>query len=424
MREIEEYFVEMTWDCPNSPCNTMRIPGHSMECPTCGYKKQTSKNDELPEDISPANKVTDSKKLAEAAAGPNWKCSYCHGEERNSRGECINCGSDKKDSVKKETLAKSSGKALSDSWGSAASVVTNPPRFPAFDMDEKAKKAGLKPVETGIPGVKAYTGEPVIVSNKILPPRPKTDWKAVAMALGGLFCVIGIVWFFVWLFAPHIHHAKVIQTHWSYHVELSQRQVNSDSDWQNDMHSGAYNTSCEERQHGTHDCNAYRCNPHQVNHPINPHRCNCVTTPRTCDAPVCTRLDNGYSRCRRSCEPAHTECDTCTDDHYVTEYDTCYHQCPTMDQWCSYNYDTWPVVARDDRSGDDHNIVRPPLVAAGPDQRTSDRLSFHVRFQRHDDEFHDYTPSDLDDYNRFQFGTRWRIETSHAGTFRPIQAGQ
>jgi hypothetical protein len=216
---------------------------------------------------------------------------------------------------------------------------------------------------------------------------------AMALLIGGA----------VWLFAPHEHNATVSAVHWQYTMELQQRYTRHGSDWGSPP--GAFNVSCERRQHGTEDCHPHDCNAHQVGHDCHGHDCNCHES--------CEDEGNGYSSCSE-------DCDTCYDTCYTTEYDTCYNQCPVYDDWCDYDYYQWVHVDTDITSGNDHEVHwGTRLVTDGsPTQRILTTEEYTVNFVQGEDHW-TYSANTLGNFNRFNVGVVWDVKTNYAGMIWP-----
>jgi hypothetical protein len=229
---------------------------------------------------------------------------------------------------------------------------------------------------------------------------------------GGMMGIFAIVMLLDWCFAPVDRHVDVATTSWRSTADLEHRQVNHGNDWREDMPSGAYAVSCEREQHGTHDCHAHDCQCRRVSH-SETYSCNCHEVCHT----HCSSGRNGYARCSESCDDV---CSTCTRSlPSTTECDTCYDQCPTYDDWCSFTYDTWPVIEHEELSGSGPTPLAPVLHPNGGDERESRATSYRVEMSDRDGRYA-YTPVGLVDYDRFHRGDRWHIRTNRAGMVEPI----
>lgn len=215
--------------------------------------------------------------------------------------------------------------------------------------------------------------------------------------------ISALVSFAVWAFVPHEHRATVTSLHWQYTRELQQRYTRHGEGWGSPP--GAFNVSCERRQHGTEDCHPHDCNAHQVGHDCHGHDCNCHTS--------CEDEGNGYSSCSE-------DCDTCYDTCYSTEYDTCYDQCPVYDDWCSYNYYQWVHVDTEITSGGTHEVYwGTRLHADGSEtQRILTSQEYTVTFVEAEDRW-TFRPNSLANFDRFDRGVVWDVKTNYAGMIWP-----
>lgn len=356
-----EFFVEMVWSCPACKADNR---GHDLVCATCGRPKTSSDEDRMPSALLP---VADPAKLAEAAAGPNWRCPYCQSEERDARGECARCGGER----------------------------TAEPGAPA----RASRSVTIPPPPPPPPGDATFV-------ERFLPDRFPVLSAMLATVVIGL--LVAGAW---WLFAPTERDVRVAGTHWTWTVVLRERHVLQGEGWRSGAPWGAYNLACVSRQRGTEDCHAHDCRCHSVSH-SEPYDCDCH---EACHE-HCSSGHNGYARCRERC---HLRCSTCYRPlPSTTECDTCYDQCPVYADWCSYTYEQWDVVNDATLRGTDHAPQRPALVAVDANHRTEDDLGFDVDFRGRDGAW-SYRPANQTDYDRFTSGARWRVETNRAGMIRP-----
>lgn len=405
--------VENTWKC--STCHHINR-GRDLRCSKCGKPKNASEAYDTSNSYS-APAVTDQKLLEVAKGGANWHCEYCQSAERNIHHECSHCGGPKTRAIAKAEAAKELRKIvdrvpdLSDFDGPMAG--------PAHERTRSVEAVREVPYRENYPLPKRSYSDMYKTPSGITYSN-KEQKIIVASVIAGLILVFS---FFYWIFAWHSHDAIVISTHWQHTAHLEQRYTHHGASWDGDEPASHFNDICETRQNGTHDCDPYDCNPHSVSYDCN---CHSVSDGEDCHT-SCSSNNNGFSECEEICSPrSHTECDSCN----RTEYDTCYHQCPTYDQWCEYDYYTWNEINTAFTSGNDHNLSDPNLVATttinGPQRVRIDR-EYDVRFHTLDGDADenrkvwDYDPPNALDYHRFHVGSRWRIETNHAGSMRIVR---
>lgn len=226
----------------------------------------------------------------------------------------------------------------------------------------------------------------------------------ICLTLAVMMTIIGLA---IFLFLPHDEQVSVINTEWVYTANLQQRTTRTGSDWDENVPASAFNNVCHTKQRTTRNCRPYDCNPHQVEYDCNPHDCRCSSS--------CSDNNNGYSTCRETCS-------TCYDSCYRIEHDTCYHQCPVIDEWCSYNYYEWPTIHTETRSGNNHNMEDPDLHIqpnSSSPQRIVHERYFSVVFSNEGDTW-SYVPNSTEDYNRFEVGAEWLIEVNRIGEVSPL----
>jgi hypothetical protein len=342
------FVVENQWKC--SACGNLN-PGRDLKCQKCAQTKQKVDVDQV--DAEAAPEVSDEKLLAMANAGENVACPFCGSQERRTDGKCRNCGS---------------------------------------RVEEGTEKLPDAAPPAGAPALAKPAAKPV-------PPAPTHTKRN--LVIGGLLClVLGVGYCFM----PHSKATRVQSIAWEYELDLQQKRIEHQQGFTHPAE--AYNLSCQQRQNGTHDCDAYKCNPHTVKVDCNPHECKCHK--------VSKDKKNGFSEVQEVC-------DTCMDKCDKTVEDTCQHQCPTMAQWCSYDVVSWQTLSTQRETGVDHSPRWPTLSATDPvNQRVEKKEKYRVVFV---DAAKTFTaePSTLADFNRFNVGAAWKINVTAVGTVTPVQ---
>lgn len=404
-----KWTVEHSWVC--SACQRSNL-GRFLGCQNCGKPKGNEKYDERGAEHKPA--VTDSKALSESRRGRNWTCSYCMYESRGDESKCGRCGAERNRYVKIMKAALPS--------------VETPAALQALPEPEPEKKFTGGGYRTA-PQVEELAPPPSeperswtrddydAVSGRTLSGSAASWWPR--MQIHGKWFAVGsglvlLVALSVWFFTPWQEHVHVEARSWSRSIELQQRVTLQGQSWDDERPASHFNDRCETRQHGTHDCNPYDCNPHSVD-------CNChsVQTGESCST-TCSSGDNGFSECSESCSPTYsTECSTCT------EYDTCYHQCPTYDEWCSYNYYNWPTIRTERTAGQGAQAVVWPHLTTDPNPPSPQRLVHHENYSvefRNENDHWSLTPRNESEYGRYPLHARWLIEVNRAGRVKPLHA--
>lgn len=398
-----ERIVENTWQCTSCQ-ETNR--GRDMKCVKCGSPKEFDEEDIVP-DAETAETVTDPELLKQANAGENWQCEYCMCQVRNSNGDCQNCAAKRDEANSKVTPRETERLA---------------------DLIKKSK----------LPPVKIYgqgKGLPNL-SNRQLPKVPRNPIPFVLAGTG-----VAILGLLIWALVPTTIHAKVSSTSWNYTTLAYIRQLNHGTGW--GTPSGAFNAQCETKYKGQVQCHPHDCNPHQVgytchseNYQCHPHSesysCNCTSRECNCHE-SCRSKKNGYSSCTTKCSTCRS-CSTCSrtvydtcerhDTCYKTVYDTCYDSCPVYDQWCQYDFYTWPLFKTLRNDGNNKDPIFPEFVA--PDQetyRTEHVEKYLVEFtetKKKEPQTFQYDPKTLVQYRKFTIGDSWDLKKGVFGV-EPIE---
>lgn len=106
---------EGSWDCPS--CST-RVRGMLKVCSSCGAPRPKGVRFNPPGANAPA--ITDSEKLREAKAGPDWYCNACGSANSALRGNCKQCGAEK-------GASPSHGQSTARSTGAHVTYVSDEP---------------------------------------------------------------------------------------------------------------------------------------------------------------------------------------------------------------------------------------------------------------------------------------------------------
>jgi uncharacterized OB-fold protein len=363
------WYVENNWTC--SSCGTVN-KGRDIRCTQCGNPKEKNEKDR----IDPKAVVTEPELLKLAKQGAHWECEYCGSKVRAPDGNCASCAGPKG----AQETQKTSGRRVE-----TIDVSEMKPRQVAETINQARARAGIPSLE------EATTDS-----------SPDPSWGMIALIATGLIASIS---FGVWLLTPYEENFRVVQTNWTHSSYVDLRLTRSGSGWGSPF--GAFDVSCVTRQHGTHDCNAYRCNEHEESYRCDPYDCNCRD--------VCRDLNNGFSECSEVCS-------TCYDTCYRTVYDTCYEQCPTYDEWCTYKYYEWDQVAQQQRQG---SCSEPSTWAdMGPmdEVHRERRISAYVVIFENESSKERMIASSWEECSKYKVGALWKVKVSRAGLFEPLNA--
>jgi hypothetical protein len=387
--------VENTWVCTS--CQSTQL-GRHMKCQQCGSAKEFDEQDIVPDPTTAAT-VTDAEQLKQATAGENWQCEYCMGQVRNLHGDCQNCA------------------AKRDPANSKMTEIAQ--------LTEAIKNSPMEPMKVTGEGRKLPN-----LSNRQAP-KKKKPYLFPYLYIGGALLVVAGAIFLI----TRPVKATVQSIQWRYTTVVHQRQSNHGTGWGTQPES--YNVACETKYKGQVQCHPHDCNPHQQSYSCNSrtYQCNprqesysCNCTSRSCNCrETCTSNRNGYSTCRTSCSTC-SSCSTCYrtvystcekhDTCYRTVYDTCYDSCPVYDQWCEYDYYTWPVRDRLKLSGNNHEpqYLDPP-PQTDPPLKLERVAEFEVVFIEDGDKKTRlvYNPGTLEQFRKFDVGQHWEVKTGIGG---------
>lgn len=366
---MNERIVENTWVCTS--CKSTQL-GRYMKCQSCGSAKEKDEQDIVPDPASAAT-VTDPELLKMAKDAPDWVCEYCGGRVRNANGQCTNCAANRKG-------FEEDAKKLRGDW----EKVLGSPSRPSEPPPRAAPPPPRKPA----------------------PPEVKKKEFPWFLAGAGAGLVVGLLAF---LLVPREFEARISNIQWTYSSDLRQKTKEHKGEWVRPSEASAFNVSCASRYYGDEDCHPHQCNPRTENYDCNcsSYSCNCRET--------CSSNRNGFSTCSTSCSTC-SKCSTCS----RTVYSTCYDRCSVYKDWCDYDYYAWPVVTHLSKSGATHAVSWPVLEAKGPDQRLDRAELYEVVFAKDGDTWA-YNPRSLDEFNKFNESSIWRIKVRRVGTIEPLE---
>jgi hypothetical protein len=378
--------IEMAWPCTS--CQTRNM-GRDLVCVSCGSPRKHTDHGEsyvLPADLGAA-RVTDESLKATFSAGPNWHCENCGSDQRRADGSCLQCGANKQENDEP-----------------TPSAIVPPPQRNQPEDDRRERTHA-----------------------------PSFNWRGLLTAAGVVTGSVAAVAAIAWLLWPRDMTATVASTRWEYVSVLSQRKVNDGEGWKRSAPGGAYGFVCQKRKSGTEKCHPYDCNPHKVYETCydtcprvvevkcRPRECNCRI-----DRSSCVADGAGGADCDEVCDTCYDTCKKTVEEkcrphdcNGRTVYDTCYDTCDVMENWCTYEYDTWPTINTQRMSGTGRVTEWPALVANGPDQRLKRTESYRVEFSNDEDAW-TYKPDGLADYRRFAVGEEWRATVMIGGIISPI----
>lgn len=256
-----EKVYEMQWDCKY--CGTKKLLGKSQKfCPVCGAAQ----------DPNTRYFPSDEERVAvqdNQFVGADLICPACSAPNSGNAEHCTQCGTPLDKAKRAQTVGKEEHKQ-------GEKFAASPRR----DLAKEKMDADLKRAKAADAAKARAKRRPFIIGGVI---------AAVAV-------VIGVIAF---LFSTHQASLAVTGHSWERDIRIEDYNQRSASDWRDQMHSGAYNTSCSQKQR---------------------------TTRQVADGQDCktVREDKG--------DGSFSEHEECT---------TKYRDEPVYDTYCSYNYDSW-----------------------------------------------------------------------------------
>jgi len=409
---------ECHWRC--RACQHKNL-GRDEKCFSCGKVKDDKDEEIMAEDLGPGYGVKDPELLKKFTAGADWVCRYCKGHERNTKGECSNCGGGKKegtsrDSAETEYLKRKS--ALSPEppliGGSyrRAPKREKPDAWPPQVIDRSGGKKREEPVDDA---VRRFT--------------VNTKPAKVVLALVGAF-LFGVLLFF--LLRPRIYDATVGSVQWTHTVIVDRYAVYTDEGFEEKRPGSAFDIEDRGRRvhHHDHVVDHYETRRHtrQVTCGQDCRTTqNCTTTPRHCSS-----NKNGSMTCSggdRVCSPQ-TSCTTryCSEP-YTTE-EAVYRDDPVYRPWYSWKNWEWHENRRVIETGATTETFWPNPEKIGLDRDLSDgerersrqEARYTVNFTADKGEY-SYEPVGLAEFQKFGVGSKHRIKVT-LGSVAVLAPGQ
>lgn len=376
------YFVENNWAC--SSCAGLN-KGRDINCIYCGNAKEDHEKDSMPVGDPRRHEVKDPSLIDLATQAPHWTCEFCGGKQRDPDGNCVNCAAARSPNV---VITASGGSTVKNIVveGVEFSKRKSKPKRSEFDSKHHVHdESELQPAQ----GLKDIRKELLIGALLLV---------AFVLIISGIY----------WAVKAHEVLGTVSSMKWIHMVRDEERMTYSGEGWS--IPIGAFNTSCVTKQRGTHNCRPYQCNARQESYNCNPRQCNCTTKTR------CADQKNGFSKCTES-----TSCQTCYSRCTKTVYSTCYEQCPTMDQWCSYQYHKWISRGERTKDGTSADAMDWPLPGIIDETHRSIKVpAYIVHFDVEGEKF-SYSPSTAEDFARFETKQIWVCERRFIGMFKPLR---
>jgi len=350
-------YVNLQWTCPS--CGA-RNEGVRMTCPACGAAMPQDGAFELP-----SSPVLDTGEeiAARAAAGPDIHCPFCGARNAGDAERCAQCGGQLADGERRESgrvLGAFEGEPGAEQICSACgrTVPAGATRCPACGA-----------VVDGTPAVeRAKAPEPSATPKRRLLPL-------LAIVIGLLVvCGAGAVFLSRSTGAPV---AEVRGLNWAYSVEIEALTPVTRQNWRDAVPENAVLGDCVPRVRHTLPEPAPRAT-------------------EICGTPYVVDTGTGVGEVVQDC------------------------QYQIADDWCQYSVSEWRAARTEVVSGSGETPAW-PLVRLGGQEREGPRAERYTVVLTGDGREYTYHPRSLEDYARFQPGSRWRVTTNALGGVTSVE---
>lgn len=177
--------------------------------------------------------------------------------------------------------------------------------------------------------------------------------------------IAGMVTCSVFLFKTRLLPYRVEGAIWVATTRIEQKTLAHGDGWRRPTEPSAHNVRCERRVYDTYDC-------------------------------FCVDIGSD--------EFPQKICSTCTD----------------YEDWCEYDYFTWPTIRKKAESGKPEEEPRwPEIQFTPPDQRERKGIELIVNFSNEEKETHQYHPRNITELRAYHPGDYWEIAVNRAGKFEP-----
>jgi hypothetical protein len=374
------YQIEMLWNCTH--CGSQN-KGRYKECQECTNPKDGTEEYYMPGDTSKSAAVKDKQLLKWAKAGPDWECKYCDSHQRKSNGECAQCGA-----------PEGEGESIDKNVDGCKSSCDD---FPEYGKRRKAAKITVQDLHDTLKKQES-------TKKSFL----KKHYKKIGIG-AGIAVLIGLLLFF--LFRTRIVDAQVSSVYWAHTVMVDRYQVYSDRGF--DPPGDAFDRRAKGMRHHHYIQvpDGFRTVSYTVQEQCGQ---TCSTTPR-----VCTPNKNGFATCtggNRVCSPKY-----CTRTKYRKEQK--YRQKSVERMYYSWNVWRWGHNRNVADQGNTFEITWPSKKRIGLNESVSGRererskkkAEYSVKLVDDDGDEHEYKPGGIDEFKKFEIGSRHKLKVSVAG---------
>lgn len=356
-------YVRLEWVCPN--CGA-KNPGPQKTCTSCGSPQPDNVQFQQAEQTE---LITDEAEIAQAKAGADVHCYYCGTRNPATAKTCSQCGADLT-----QATARQSGQMIGALHTGPAKKVN----CPACGTPNEASAA------------KCMSCGASLVQPKPAQPQPTAPAKSVfgpAALIGGLILLVLVgvcIFFFVMVTRTSDITGKVQTVEWTRTIPIEALVPVTGRAWRDQIPVGAVVGGCAQEQRGT-------------------QRQSTGQTRQVCGTPYVEDTGTGHGEVKQDCEE-----------------EPIYKEVPVFDAMCQYTATVWQQVDQTSLTGADLNPRWPePRLGSGQRQGAPSE-SYQIVFVT-EKETYTYTPSNANEFTKFQPGSRWTLKVNSFGAITEVE---
>lgn len=347
--------VELEWTCKR--CGTVN-PGLEKTCTNCGSPMGDEDQFELPDE---QKLITDEEKLSAAEKGPDIHCPYCEARNPADATECVQCGGN-----------------LADGEARQAGQVLGAHRdLPAVEKvcpycDAKIPANSQRCPNCG--------GDLAPKSKTVEAPKQAAKFPRWLMILGVVLVVLccGAVGIFTILSRQSESvSGRVENVSWERSIDILEERLTPDSDWAENVPSGAQNVSCQDKYRDESDS------------PV-------PNSTEVCGTPYTVDKGSGVGEVVQDCK-----------------YEV-------YESYCDFEVLQWTVVTQSSASGSDLQPFWPDLSLASSQREGDSHETYTVIFSA-DGKRYNYAPGDAAEYSQYNLGSEWTLKVNPFGGVNAVE---
>jgi ribosomal protein L40E len=338
-------YVQLEWTCPR--CGT-RNPGLEKLCRGCGAAQP---QDVQFEQAAQESFITDEKVIAGAKAGPDVHCIFCGSRNPAGAEACRQCGAD---------LTQAAARARGRVLGAHRAGPAAPVHCPSCGSENEATALYCRTCGASLAATRRPEPAPEPAPAGQPGKSKPTLWIAIGIAALAL-----IVLYFVLASRTENLIGRVQEIYWMRSIGIEVLQPVSHEDWRDEIPADGALVGCREKLHHTED------------EPV-------PNAKKVCGTPYTVDLGSGAGEVMQDCE-------------YEVYAD-----------WCEYTLLEWQEIDALVLTGDDLSPAWPELSLADG-EREGERIQVYTVIFATEDHSFTYQAQDLEEFGRYQVGSRWEL---------------